>query len=179
MHTADLIVIGAGPAGMAAAATAASAGLDVVILDEQPQAGGQIYRDVTRAAPARGHILGDDFSDGLPLVQGLENNGISHVTGATVWKIDADGQVAYSVQGRGAVAQGARVLLATGALERSMPIPGWTLPGVMTAGAAQILLKQSGLLPRRAVLAGSGPLLYLIASQMVSAGTPPLALVET
>jgi len=60
-----------------------------------------------------------------------------------------------------------------------MPIPGWTLPGVMTAGAAQILLKQSGLIADRAVLAGSGPLLYLLASQMVRAGKPPLALVET
>jgi NADPH-dependent 2,4-dienoyl-CoA reductase/sulfur reductase-like enzyme len=179
MHSSDLIVIGAGPAGMAAAAAAASLGLDVLILDEQPRPGGQIYRDVTRAAPARGHILGGDFADGLPLVQGLESERISRVSGATVWKIDPDGQVAYSVNGRGAVAQGARVLLATGALERPMPIPGWTLPGVMTAGAAQILLKQSGVLPRRAVLAGSGPLLYLIASQMVRAGTPPLALVET
>ena len=87
MHSADLIVIGAGPAGMAAAATAASAGLDVLLLDEQPRAGGQIYRDVTRAAPARGHILGADFADGLPLAQGIESAGISHVTGATVWKI--------------------------------------------------------------------------------------------
>ena len=60
-----------------------------------------------------------------------------------------------------------------------MPLPGWTLPGVMTAGAGQILLKQSGVLARRAVLVGSGPLLYLIAAQMVRAGTPPLALVET
>jgi NADPH-dependent 2,4-dienoyl-CoA reductase/sulfur reductase-like enzyme len=71
------------------------------------------------------------------------------------------------------------VLLASGALERPMPIPGWTLPGVMTAGAGQILLKQSGVLARNAVLLGSGPLLYLIAAQMVRAGTPPKALVET
>jgi NADPH-dependent 2,4-dienoyl-CoA reductase/sulfur reductase-like enzyme len=60
-----------------------------------------------------------------------------------------------------------------------MPVCGWTLPGVMTAGAGQILLKQSGVLARRAVLVGSGPLLYLIAAQMVRAGTPPLAMVET
>ena len=179
MQTADLIVIGAGPAGMAAAATAAEAGLSVLILDEQPRAGGQIYRDVARAAQARGNILGADFAEGLPLVQGIEKERISHVTGATVWKVEDTGEVAYSVDGRGAQARGDRILLATGALERPMPIPGWTLPGVMTAGAAQILLKQSGVLPRRAVLVGSGPLLYLIAAQMVRAGTPPLALVET
>ena len=60
-----------------------------------------------------------------------------------------------------------------------MPLPGWTLPGVMTAGAGQILLKQSGVLARSAVLVGAGPLLYLIAVQMLRAGQPPLALVET
>ncbi len=179
MQTADLIVVGAGPAGMAAAATAAAAGLGVLIIDEQPRAGGQIYRDVARAAGRRGAILGADFSEGLPLVEAIEKKRITHVTGATVWKVEDTGEVAYSVDGRGAVARGERILLATGALERPMPIPGWTLPGVMTAGAAQILLKQSGVLPRRAVLAGSGPLLYLIAAQMVRAGTPPLALVET
>ena len=69
----------------------------------------------------------------------------------------------------------AAALLAAGALERPMPVPGWTLPGVMTAGAAQILLKGSGVLAGRAVLAGSGPLLYLVAAQMVRAGVPPLA----
>ena len=60
-----------------------------------------------------------------------------------------------------------------------MPVPGWTLPSVMTAGAGQILLKASGLVPERCVLAGSGPLLYLLAVQMARAGKPPLALIET
>ena len=60
-----------------------------------------------------------------------------------------------------------------------MPVPGWTLPGVMTAGAGQILLKESGVVATRAVLAGSGPLLYLIGAQMIRAGKPPLAMVET
>ncbi|MGG7645043.1 NAD(P)/FAD-dependent oxidoreductase [Rhodovulum sp. YNF3179] len=176
---ADLVVIGAGPAGMAAAATAAEAGLSVVILDEQARAGGQIYRDVTRSAARRGDILGQDYSAGLPLAAGLEQPSITHVTRATVWQIAPDGAVAYSVDGRGAIVHGRRVLLATGALERPMPVPGWTLPGVMTAGAGQILIKESGVVAGRAVLAGSGPLLYLIAAQMVRAGTPPLALVET
>ncbi len=71
-------------------------------------------------------------------------------------------------------------MLATGAIERPVPIPGWTLPGVMTAGAAQILLKSADLVPEGgAVLAGQGPLLYLVASQLVRAGAPPVALLET
>lgn len=177
MH--DLIVIGAGPAGMAASEQAASGGLKVLLLDEQPRAGGQIYRDVARAGAQRGRILGAEYMDGLRLVEALETPAIDHLSGATVWQIEDGPCVTYSRNGRSARADGRRLLIATGAMERPMPLPGWTLPGVMTAGAAQILLKTSGLLPERAVLAGSGPLLYLVAAQMVRSGTRPLALVET
>jgi len=69
MH--DLAIIGAGPAGMAAAATACAHGLSVAVLDEQPRPGGQIYRDVERAGGARGAILGADYRAGAPLVEGL------------------------------------------------------------------------------------------------------------
>ncbi|TMV03400.1 FAD-binding protein [Ruegeria sediminis] len=179
MRHSDLIVIGAGPAGMAAAATAAETGLSVALLDEQPRPGGQIYRDVDRVAPLREDILGKDYSHGATLTAGIRRPGIEHVDGAVVWAIEQGFRISYIRNGRGGQLSGDRVILATGALERPMPVPGWTLPGVMTAGAAQILLKQSGVLPRRAVLVGSGPLLYLIAAQMVRAGTPPLALVET
>lgn len=177
MH--DLIVIGAGPAGMAAARMAADKGLSVTLLDEQIRAGGQIYRDVERAASRRGDILGPDYADGLPLARGLDHPSIAHIPGATVWQIENGPRVFFSVDGQARSVEAKRLLIATGALERPMPIPGWTLPGVMTAGAAQILLKQSGIVAERAVIAGSGPLLYLIAAQMVRAGTPPLALVET
>jgi NADPH-dependent 2,4-dienoyl-CoA reductase/sulfur reductase-like enzyme len=175
----DLAIIGAGPAGMAAAAQAAKLGLSVTVLDEQPRAGGQIYRDVDRASSLRGDILGPDFVSGTRLTRGLRDSDVEHVSGAVVWAIEDGFRISYSRAGRGAQLMADRILLATGALERPMPLPGWTLPGVMTAGAAQILLKQSGVLARNAVLVGSGPLLYLIAAQMVRAGTPPAALVET
>ncbi|MBF9060935.1 FAD-dependent oxidoreductase, partial [Rhodobacterales bacterium HKCCSP123] len=175
----DLAIIGAGPAGMAAAREAADLGLRVVLLDEQARAGGQIYRDVDRVAGLRGAILGTDYTDGARLTARLRHEGIRHVAGAVVWAIEEGFRLSYTRAGRGAQLAADRVLLATGALERPMPVPGWTLPGVMTAGAGQILLKQSGLLARRAVLVGSGPLLYLIAAQMVRAGVPPLAMVET
>jgi len=178
MRDAALLVVGAGPAGMAAAAAAASMGVAVTLLDEQPAAGGQIYRAVEAAAGPRGEILGEDYLYGLRLVRALESPLIAHEKGATVWRVDADGTVAYSQGGKGRLIRGRRVILATGALERPVPAPGWTLPGVMTAGAAQILLKQSAVVPRRAVLAGKGPLLYLVAQQLVKAGHPPLALVE-
>ena len=179
MQHCDLAIIGAGPAGMAAAAEAAQQGLSVTLLDEQNRPGGQIYREVDRAAGPRGGILGQEYLHGATLTAGLGQAGITHLSGAVVWAIEDGFRISFVRDGRGEQLEAARVILATGALERPMPLPGWTLPGVMTAGAAQILLKQSGVLPRRAVLAGSGPLLYLIAKQMVRAGTPPLALVET
>lgn len=182
MRAVDLIVIGAGPAGMAAAVEAAGAGLSVVLLDEQPGAGGQIYRAVTGAGAGRGDVLGQDYLDGARLVEAMLAAGVAHLGGAVVWQIEPDDEgitVTYSRDGRAAQMRAARLVLATGALERAVPIPGWTLPGVMTAGAGQILLKASGLVAERAVLAGSGPLLYLLAVQMVRAGQPPLAVVET
>lgn len=175
----DLAIIGAGPAGMAAAAQAAELGLSVTVLDEQPRAGGQIYRDVDRASPSREKILGADYTDGRRLTGDLRQSGVDHITGAVVWAIEDDFRISYTREGRGAQIAADRILLTTGALERPMPIPGWTLPGVMTAGAGQILLKQSGVVAKGAVLVGAGPLLYLIAAQMVRAGTPPAAMIET
>lgn len=175
----DLAIIGAGPAGMAAAATACAHGLNVALLDEQPRPGGQIYRDVERVDGARSAILGADYRAGGSLAQELRAAKATYLPSSVVWAIEEGFQISYTHEGRGAQLSASRILLATGALERPMPLPGWTLPGVMTVGAAQILLKQSGLLARRAVLVGSGPLIYLVAAQMVRAGTPPLALVET
>ena len=179
MTKVDLVVIGAGPAGMSAARIAAEAGLSVAVVDEQRQAGGQIYRNVARAPHARRKILGHDFGKGKKLVDDLTHPKILHVPGATVWQIEDRTRVAYTANNVAALITGERLLLATGALERPMPIPGWTLPGVMNVGAAQILIKDSGMVLENAVLTGSGPLLYLVAVQMCRAGFPPLALVET
>lgn len=178
MTQCDLAIVGAGPAGMAVARAAAEVGLQVVVLDEQPRPGGQIYRDVTRAAQRRSQILGADYSDGLRLAEGLSHDNIAVVAGASVWDVDGSG-VAYSGPDGTQKVQAARVLLATGAIERPMPVPGWTLPGVMTAGAAQIMMKQSAIAVRDAVLVGAGPLLYLVAVQLLRAGCAPRALVET
>ena len=181
MSDVEIIIVGAGPAGMAAAATAANAGAKVLLLDEQRQAGGQIYRNVgvKNTTPS---YLGKDYTAGKTLVQALVHNNISIEFGATVWRIDGHTDkpsVVWSRDGISHIAAAPHILLAGGAQERPVPFPGWTLPGVMTAGSAQILMKTAGLLPRDAVLAGSGPLLYLIAAQMIAAGAPPKALVET
>ncbi len=178
MGRVNLAIVGAGPAGMAAARQAVDVGLKVVLLDEQPRVGGQIYRNVTRAAYSHGEALGQDYVSGLKLAEAVQHRQITHKSKAAVWSIEP-GCVHYRDQSGMGVVNADHVLLATGAIERPMPLKGWTLPGVMTAGAAQIMLKQSAVAPRQAVLVGSGPLLYLVAVQLLRAGCPPSALVET
>lgn len=178
MSSYDVIIIGAGPAGLAAAATAAGGGCRVLLLDEQPNPGGQIYRNLGQNAQSK-PWLGRSYAQGAPLIKALAHENIETVFGASVWRVTPGASVIWSHQGQSHEAHAACVLLATGAQERPMAFPGWTLPGVMTAGAAQILMKTSSLMPRDAVLAGSGPLLYLLAAQMIDAGVPPKAMVET
>jgi NADPH-dependent 2,4-dienoyl-CoA reductase/sulfur reductase-like enzyme len=178
----DFAIVGAGPAGMAAAALAPELGLDTLLIDEQEGPGGQIYRAIERAAadPPASSTLGADYLAGEPLVAALRASGARYRPATTVWHIDADGTLSVASDGISDTITARRILLATGAIERPMPIPGWTLPGVMTVGAAQILLKSADLVPEgRAVLAGQGPLLYLAAVQLARAGAPPAALLET
>jgi NADPH-dependent 2,4-dienoyl-CoA reductase/sulfur reductase-like enzyme len=174
----ELAIIGAGPAGMAAAALADELGLETVLIDEQGSPGGQIYRAAERAEP--GTSLGSDYLAGWPLVAALKASRVDYRPGTTLWHVDPEGTLFLETAGRAETLTARRILLATGAFERPVPIPGWTLPGVMTAGASQILLKSAGLVPEgRVVLAGQGPLLYLVAAQLAHAGAPPIALFET
>src|SRR5262249_55240434 len=137
-----------------------------------------IYRAIERAEPET--PLGADYLAGRPLVAALRQSHVDYRPGTTLWHLDPEGGLFLETGGRAEVVTARRILLATGAIERPVPIPGWTLPGVMTAGAAQILLKSSRLVPEgRVVLAGQGPLLYLVAAQLARAGTEPVALFET
>lgn len=174
----DLIVIGAGPAGMGAAVAAREWDLSVLVLDEQPAPGGQIYRGIEQHAGRHARLDAGSMK-GRELAERFRACGTVYQPGASVWFVGADGEVAYSVDGRAHRVRGQRVMLATGAMERPWPILGWTLPGVMTAGAAQILLKTSALMHRDPVFAGSGPLLYLVVAQYVRLGLPVRAVLDT
>jgi NADPH-dependent 2,4-dienoyl-CoA reductase/sulfur reductase-like enzyme len=176
----DLAIVGAGPAGLAAATVAARCGVDTVLFDEQLAPGGQIYRAIGSTPVGEHAILGADYWHGAELVERFRRSGAQYVPGATVWSISRELEIGISL-GSGARLLAARhVILATGAIERPVPIPGWTLPGVMTCGAAQILLKSSGLVATgKTVLAGSGPLLWLLAAQYLRAGARIEALLDT
>lgn len=180
IETVDVLVIGAGPAGLAAAASTASAGLKTLLVDENSSPGGQIYRAITRSPFADSGVLGDDYWDGRKLVADFEASGAILLGETQVWSLDATRRVGMSHKGRTRFVQAERVIIATGAQERPFPIPGWTLPGAMSVGAAQTLLKASGLVPDgRVVIAGQGPLIWLFAAQQLRAGGKIEAILDT
>jgi NADPH-dependent 2,4-dienoyl-CoA reductase/sulfur reductase-like enzyme len=167
----DVVVIGAGPAGLAAATTAAEAGLSTLLLDENIGPGGQVWRAIASTPVTERDRLGADYWAGAELVQAVRTSGAEIIQRATVWSLDRHLEVGVSIGGASSLVKARRVILATGALERPFPIPGWTLPGVMTAGAAQTMLKSSGIVPDgRTVIAGQGPLLWLLAAQILRLG---------
>jgi NADPH-dependent 2,4-dienoyl-CoA reductase/sulfur reductase-like enzyme len=176
----DVAVIGAGPAGLAAATAAARLGLSTVLFDEQTAPGGQIYRAVTETPLTKRDTLGAEYWHGAELARDFAASGATYVPGATVWSVSRTREIGVSIDAVARIVHAEQVIVATGALERPFPIPGWTLPGVMTAGAAQILLKSSGMVgDGRIVLAGCGPLLWLLAWQYLNAGRKIDAILDT
>lgn len=180
MITHDLVILGAGPAGLAAAATALEHGITPLVIDEQPAAGGQIYRALEHTPLRDRRILGDDYWSGESLVKGLADTRIDYRPGTSVWQLTRQREIGLLHDDKAEMIRARHIILATGAMERPMPIPGWTLPGVMTAGSGQILLKSAGAVPEApVVLAGCGPLLLLLAAQYLRAGTEVAAILDT
>ncbi len=176
----DVIVIGAGPAGLSAAALLGDLGLQVLVLDEQEKVGGQIYRNIQGADDGQLEFFGADYREGLQLAENFTKALVTYENHAQVWQVEPEGWVSYSRNGESKRVRANYIIAATGAMERPMPIPGWTLPGVMGAGAVNNLAKEAGLTPTgRVVLAGSGPLLLLEASLLVKKGVEIAAILET
>jgi len=180
----DAVVIGAGPAGLAAATLLAQQHANVVLLDEQAAPGGQIYRGLeamTLHQPDLFDRLGPDFAQGDELLAKFRVSGATYRPGHSVWQIVAGTphEVWASHAGGSSRVDAKCIVLATGAMERPVPIPGWTLPGVMGAGAVQALLKSAALAPEGLVLAGAGPLLYLLGTQCLAIGAKLTALLDT
>lgn len=176
----DVIVIGAGPAGLSAATRAADFGLDVLLLDEQPAPGGQIYRNIERADDETLRNLGPDYTRGRALVEQFRASAAAYMGGAIVWNIGPDGIVSFSRAGMSSQARAKYVVIAIGATERPVPFPGWNLTGVMGVGAIDANFKSSGTIPAGpVVLGGSGPLLLLIIGHLAGLGVEIRAVLDT
>lgn len=179
----DLLIVGAGPAGLAAARTAARAGLSVLVVDERSKAGGQYFKQPGSGFVVDAAGLDAQSREGRALIAAVEAEGVQFLFGTTLWAATRapDGAItAYlSDEACGRAIRPRRLVLAMGAYERPWPVPGWTLPGVMTAGAAQTLLRAYASTPgRRVLVAGNGPLNVQVACELARAGAEVVALVE-
>lgn len=175
----DVLVIGAGPAGLVAATDLAEAGLDVLLVDDRPKLGGQYYKQPDPAFRIDEHRLDGQYTAGRRLIRAAQRSGVRTLLGTTVWAaFEPDRLLARSEQERWII-RPRRVVIAAGAYERGVPIPGWTLPGVMTTGAGQTLLRSYQVSPGdRVLVAGNGPLNVQLAAELARGGVNVVALVE-
>jgi D-hydroxyproline dehydrogenase subunit alpha len=178
----DLVVVGGGPGGLAAAIEADRWGVSTQLIDDRPTLGGQIFRQPSPSLPDRRVLTTEpEYARGLALLSRLRQSRVQQLTSATVVDISAGGpfRIHYVRDGRAGSVRARQVILATGAYDRPVALPGWTLPGVVAAGGAQAMAKSHGVLPgRRVVVAGSGPLLLTFAVQLHRWGVRVAAVTE-
>jgi len=178
----SVIIIGAGPAGIRAAQTLVAHGVRPVLMDEAARGGGQIYRRQPanfKRSPVK--LYGFESGKANALHQTIDElrEQLDYRPETLVWNAE-DGALDTLHEGRAARLAFSRVIVATGATDRILPVPGWTLPGVYSLGAAQIALKFQGCaIGERVVFAGSGPLLYLVAYQYAKAGAKVVAVLDS
>ncbi len=189
--TSQLVVVGAGPAGLAAATTAARAGLSVVLVDAGGQPGGQYWRHRSaERAEHRGHHDWPTFLRLRSELDELQGDGrIRYLPNTQVWFVEPAsrprrphllrlGAVHDATTAAGSVRADA-VVLCPGGYDRQLPVPGWDLPGVMAAGGVQALLKGHGVVPgRRAIIGGTGPFLLPVATGLAAAGVEVVSICE-
>lgn len=182
---ADVVVVGAGPSGLAAAAQACADGADVVLLDQAARVGGAYWRHHPTHVEGTADVpLHHDMDTLRRLLHRVERADVR--TEHSVWALEPtpDGRflvraTAGEVARRPVVVDAGAVVVATGAFDRVSPFPGWTMPGVVTAGGAQALLKGSLVAPGgRVVVAGSGPLLLVVADGLLRSGVEVAAVAE-
>ena len=181
----QLVIVGGGPAGMCAAVEAAKSGVrECILVDEAPALGGQIYRSMPGEFSAgkkhresrdfvRGQALRDEFEASADRVKRMSNT-----AALGVW-IDPIPKILFGRDDRCGIIAPSKLIIAAGAYDRPVAFPGWTLPGVMTAGGVQNLVKTMGICPgKRALVAGTGPLLLVVANQLADSGVEVAAVLE-
>lgn len=163
----DLLVLGAGPAGLSAARMAASTGARVIVIDERPQSGGQFFKPLATSHTLLGKAP-QQWRDGEELLAKTKAAGANILQQATVWAAFSPHEIGVIYQDQMLLIRPNQLIIATGAYERPVPFPGWTLPGVMTTGAGQTLAKAYRVMPgEKVVVSGNGPLNLQFAAELV------------
>ena len=179
----DLLIIGAGPAGLTLAKKmrkVAGNDFDIVIIDERKSPGGQYFKQRQLKKRFSRERLDKQFREGADLISEVSNSGIKILTGVTIWgAFDPDHLLGEDEKHR-YIFKAKNLVLATGAYERGVAMPGWTLPGVMTTGASQTLLRSYSVSPGDKVLiAGNGPLNLQMAAELCKVGVRVVGLIES
>ena len=176
----EIAVVGAGPAGLSAAVEASLTGASVAIVDEYHRPGGQYFKQLPATfKPLDRFAVGLEYGRGLKLMEEVQNGNIRLFTDSLVWAAFEPGILEIYREGECQRLRAERTIVSTGAYDRPVPFPGWTLPGVTTAGAAQTLVKSQRVLPgRRVLLAGTGPFLLPVAAELLSGGAYVVGLLE-
>ena len=171
-----IIVIGAGPAGLAAAEAAARNGSEVALIDSASRLGGQYWRhreSVKGYRSQRADVLFEKV---------LRAPSVTYISEASVWSIEKESElfrINYLQGGNESSLTAEKLIIATGAYDRSLPFPGWDHPGSMTPGAAQALVKGHGVLPgKKVIVAGTGPFLLPVATGLAEAGAEIVGLYD-
>jgi NADPH-dependent 2,4-dienoyl-CoA reductase/sulfur reductase-like enzyme len=176
----DFVVVGAGPAGLAAAIEAASAGVRVLLIDENAKPGGQLFKQIHKFFGSKDHYAGTRGIDiGTKLLSDVQALGVEVMLDTVVWGIFANHTLGVIHERQNQRIQAPYICLATGASENALAFPGWTLPGVMGAGAIQTLINVQRVLPgKRVLMVGSGNVGLIVSYQLLQAGAQVVAVVE-
>lgn len=180
MKTYDVIVVGAGPAGLGAAIESGKAGASVLLVDENDRPGGQLFKQIHKFFGSRDHYAGTrGFQIGRQLLEEAEEAKVEIRLSTRVWGVFPDGSISACTNNESFRCRGKFLILATGASENSLVFPGNTLPGVITAGAAQTMVNLRHVRPgSRAVVVGSGNVGLIVTYQLLQAGMDVAAILE-
>lgn len=180
MRHKQVVVVGCGPAGLASAIEAAKAGAQVTLVDENARPGGQLFKQIHKFFGSKQHYAGmRGFDIGTEMLRQARELDIEVMLNSVVYGIFDDNTLGVVTDGKNLAIQAEKIVLATGASENALLFPGWTLPGVMGAGAAQTMVNLHRVLPgNRCVMVGSGNVGLIVSYQLLQAGVDVIAVVE-
>jgi thioredoxin reductase len=180
MREIEFGVVGGGPAGLSAAIEAAKFGVKVAVFDENDSPGGQLFKQIHKFFGSKEHGAGIRGIDiGTQMLEDAKKHGVEVRLNTAVWGIFDGPRLGISLNQRVSRVSAKKVLLATGANENALAFPGWTLPGVMGAGAAQTMINIHRVLPgKRVLMVGSGNVGLIVSYQLLQAGAEVVGLVE-